>query len=131
MVFVLFFLSFCFCFLFVVLVAMRRTGGASFRATIRLLSHDDGSIAPKATFVTDIEGNWEYFVQYVARSEALSFPSGVPVLAAEGAVAGAPTRTCAPVQPRERFARRLRMFWLRSSSSSFARSASISSMTAC
>eukprot|EP00966_Prymnesium_polylepis_P334388 7389761-Prymnesium_polylepis.2 len=49
---------FCFCFLFAVLVVMRRTSGASFRATIRLLSHDDGSIAPKVTFVTDIEGNW-------------------------------------------------------------------------
>ena len=44
--------------------------GAGFRGNVRLLSHDDGSIAPKVTLVTAIEGNWEYFVRFVQLSEA-------------------------------------------------------------
>jgi len=76
---------FCFLFLAVVILAMGSLQGHSFRGTIHLISHDDGSLAPKVTFVTDIEGNWEYFERFVQRCEALSFPSGAPVLDDEGA----------------------------------------------
>eukprot|EP00966_Prymnesium_polylepis_P078890 1828559-Prymnesium_polylepis.1 len=76
---------FCFLFLTVVILAMGSLQGHSFRGTIHLISHDDGSLAPKVTFVTDIEGNWEYFERFVQRCEALSFPSGAPVLNDEGA----------------------------------------------
>ena len=39
--------------------------------------------APNVAFVTDVEGNWEYFVNYVNMSEALSFTDEV---AADGTV---------------------------------------------
>eukprot|EP00966_Prymnesium_polylepis_P267254 6173728-Prymnesium_polylepis.1 len=64
---------------------MIKTSGASFRGTIHLLSHDDGSIAPRVTFVTDIEGNWEYFERFVQQCGALAFAGGKPVFNDEGA----------------------------------------------
>eukprot|EP00966_Prymnesium_polylepis_P293746 6783709-Prymnesium_polylepis.1 len=63
---------------------MSKMSGASFRGTIHMLSHEVGSDL-KVAFVTDIEGNWEYFERFVERSEALSFPSGKVVLNEEGA----------------------------------------------
>ena len=67
-----------------VLVAMRLRPEA-FRPTVRILSHDDGSVAPNVSFITDIEGNWEYFQRYVEMCDALSFPTGKPEFNAEGA----------------------------------------------
>ena len=34
------------------------------------------SAALKVSFLTDVEGNWEYFVSFIRRSEVLSFPNG-------------------------------------------------------
>ena len=56
-----------------------------FRKKILLVSGSDGSIAPNVTFITDIEGNWEFFERYVTQCEALSFPSGHPEFAKDGA----------------------------------------------
>ena len=66
------------------LLAMRLRPEA-FRPTVRILSHDDGSVAPKVSFITDIEGNWEYFQRYVELCDALSFPTGKPEFSADGA----------------------------------------------
>eukprot|EP00966_Prymnesium_polylepis_P094575 2189241-Prymnesium_polylepis.4 len=80
---------FCFVFLALVLVASARRSGAMLRGTIPVLSYDDGPVAPRVSFLTDIEGNWEYYENFVERSEALSFQTGKldgkPVLDDKGA----------------------------------------------
>eukprot|EP00966_Prymnesium_polylepis_P242010 5597000-Prymnesium_polylepis.1 len=77
---------FCFCFFALVRVAMLgRTKEYTFRVPIRLISHDDGTLASNVTFVSDIEGNWEYFEHFVRISAALSFVTGEPVFDDEGA----------------------------------------------
>eukprot|EP00966_Prymnesium_polylepis_P291899 6741537-Prymnesium_polylepis.1 len=65
------------------LIYQRRRLG--FKGSVRLLSHDDGAVAPKVAFITDIEGNWDYFERFVDRSEALNFPAGKPVFNDDGA----------------------------------------------
>ena len=66
-------------------VEMSPTGSrASSEGVRRHLVGQPSDAVPNVAFVTDVEGNWEYFVNYVNMSEALSFTD--EPIAADGTV---------------------------------------------